>query len=1426
MKGSAMNKKRIKTLLLLTFCLLLAFACFPGASEERAYAADELQGEAYGVFDSSDGSLMLFRAPEGTYTNKQTEGTKTYFTGFEKSKSLQYPPWVSKNSLIRSFSVKDGDTIRPVSCMNWFFDCKELTDFSASGLDTSETVSLEGMFSGCSKLNDPDMSGMDTSSVTNMVSMFQDCTSMKVCDLSGFDTSQVQYIGQMFMNCGVEILDISGFDTSKVSSVNTFFGKNSNLSLIKLGPSFTILNKTELKTPIQRVKLSDDVTETSTPILDSLSDYTGEDTGWYRTGGRMVAVYDPEDGSLTFFDDVNNEHLTAGEEGTKVYYTGVLNTGKTYPSWYYKRDGIKKVTVLDEMAPLTCYRWFYGLSRMTECDLSKLDTSKASRMDGMFTGCSSLSSVRLGEKSVFSVNPPNSGWKRVRLPDGTGTSGPEILNLSDYDGSSPGTYKQADSFTCACFDSSDGSLRIFNDSADSFHNGEVIGTKTYYTGVCLSQTPPWGDVKDSIRSVIIEERISPKNVFDWFSNIRQMESLDLSELVIPSSQNGFLENCTSLKKIIINKDENGYGVLRGSGLKGIWKNRATGEECSLSDSKERNPELGSGEWELITSSKLNIDVDGSAAYGNEPGEHVLKIYHTKDGSNFGEPVREERFSGSRHSFSFEDPGYMYPDDMGNPEYYGYSFSIDDTNDISWSLETDSGKRIIHYKVTIRSGDKKPVSGEIKWEGDLEEDRPDHVTVELYRDGTKIDEQRVTAGNDWRYAFMVPAFGSDQSVFKYEVKEQPVSGYRTDYYDHDAVRILTGQLFDPCKKLWFRRDGRWYEASVNYNGGYITIPGDAAVFDFSPEVKGPFIIKDLKHSSLDDRMKGILDSLEATPEGTEAEVDSLLEDRDTEMIRPLSVGNSGILEYIRENSEYINERVSVFSGPYPFFLMPDNSASPAGTFEMSDIVNTGRRLTTEISGKKEWDTDDHPESIELVLERNGTEFKRIEVNSSGGWEYSFGELPVYDGNGDRFNYEVKEVPLKGFLLRKETRKAETEDKAVKVTYRIAEAFPSGSGNLSYAFYVAYSKDGTAYRCNLKTTSRGEVEIVFPAFEFDLNFLSQPLRGLSPTSDESAIKVTKVEIVDSPYEFDGNRYISSADPDIKWETYNKNDEVFEYPDRDRMYRYGKDEAGILDFLTGPGINTIPYSIKQDKATEVLINEYREGGLKIKKTGTGDEPLKGASFRMYYTSNSLSEQKWEKAETSPERVFETGQDGISVIEHVPYGNYILEETAAPAGYKTEEKIWKVVINADGSSEVFDEKGAPVRSEGGYYIIPNEKTRTVIEKTTQGGRLLSGAGLGLYDKAGTEVASWISSSDEPKVIEGLTEGETYTLKEISPPPGYQKAEDISFTVMKGKDTRVTMKDSAFPVPTGVLGAYGMMTLISMVISCLLLVFLRRENI
>ena len=47
------------------------------------------------------------------------------------------------------------------------------------------------------------------------------------------------------------------------------------------------------------------------------------------------------------------------------------------------------------------------------------------------------------------------------------------------------------------------------------------------------------------------------------------------------------------------------------------------------------------------------------------------------------------------------------------------------------------------------GDKKPVSGEIKWEGDLEEDRPDHVTVELYRDGTKIDE--IIESDSWRDA---------------------------------------------------------------------------------------------------------------------------------------------------------------------------------------------------------------------------------------------------------------------------------------------------------------------------------------------------------------------------------------------------------------------------------------------------------------------------------------------------------------------------------------------------------------------------------------------------------------------------------------------------------------------------------------------------
>jgi len=1426
MKGSAMNNKREILIIIMIVGLFMILPVLPLNPAWIAHAQDELEGEAYAVFDSEDGSLVFFRAPEGSYTNLQTDGTKTYYTGVESYIEATNPWWLDKKEWIRSFSVREGDIIKPKSCNKWFAGCTELTEFDPAGLDTSEAVAMNNMFLDCSKLAEVDLSGFDTSSVTQINGMFQGCISLKKCDLSSFDTSNVKYMSQMFRNSGIEELDISSFDTSKVTEINSFFGRDNKIKLIKLGPAFTILSKTELKAPLQRIKFMDDVTETSSPILYTLSDFVGDDAGWYRVGGRIVAEHDSGSGVLRIFNDNNDEHCINGETaGSKTYYTGILNTGSSNPPWYSNRSDIKRVSVETDVAPKSCYRWFYGCGALKECDLDKLDTSGTVNMNQMFRGCGSLGILRLGEKSLFSVDPPNSGWIRVRLPDGSEVSGPEISGLSEYDGSNPGTYRLKESFACACFDSSDGTLTIFRDENDEYKDGQTDGTKVYYTGICLASKPPWENVKDSIKRVNITAVISPRDISGWFKDCSQLTELDLRNMVIPMWQDGFLENCGALRCLKVKQTEGGNAINITSGLIGIWKNSQSGEEIKYSEEDYCYDEINDGEWKLVTAATLTVDVDASQAYGNDPAEHVFKIYHTNDGSHGGDMIHEEHFDGSKFSFSFEDAGFLYTGDNGGPQYYDYSFSFDENTDINWFLDGSSTMSSFHYNVTVRDNDKKAIRGKVNWEGDMPEDRPASVIIELYRDGIKAGEQTITAHDGWEYSFSVPNQSQDGTISKYEVKEKNVNGYNTVNTEYDAVRIRMGPLKKMINKLWFRRDGKWYEAEVNFYGGNITIPGDAVCFDYDPEIhENNMYIKAVSPVCLDDRTSQLMDRISAAPAGSPYEADSLFNDCSPETVIPTGINDTEILNYIEERSGTEWENIRFFSYPYPYVLTPEDSALPFGTFEMKNITNVGKRITTEIQGSKEWDQDDHPDEITLILEQNGKEYKRKTIGESDGWKYAFNELPIYDDNGNTYEYEVKEDPVQGYLLRKETRQSGTENKAVRVCFDVAERFPAQSLPFKRGSCITYDKKGKMYKLETEISESGSYEIVFPTLDFDLVFNGSNFRGLRESCDETPITVRSVEVIESPYTFDGSCFVSENDQKIKWTAYDPESDNVIYPDRNKMYIYNDGEKGVLELLRY-GLNIIPYSISYDGTQLILINEFRDGSFCIKKSDSDGNMLKGASFELYYTKNSDITEEWIKEETAPERCGSTDESGILTFEGIPYGCYILEETMPPPGYKTASQKWKAVINADGSAEIFDEEGNLLNSSDDGFIITNEKTRTVIRKTDAGGRLLGGAKLSIIDENGNEIESWTSSSDATHIVEGLAEGCSYILKETAAPNGFQTADDIEFVIQKGKDTEIRMTDNSYPVPTGVYAGYGMMTVVSEALAVGLLMILKRRK-
>lgn len=176
--------------------------------------------EAYAVFDSSDGSLTIFRDEVGKYTDGQIAGTKTYYAGIEDIEGERSPKW--SGSITK---VIIEDTFRPKTAYKMFYEESNLTSIEGiENLNMSECTNMGFMFYNCQNLTILDVSHFDTSKVTKMNGVFWGCRNLTELDLSHFDTSNVTVMNSMFKDCSnLTELDLSSFDTSKVTNTNFMF---------------------------------------------------------------------------------------------------------------------------------------------------------------------------------------------------------------------------------------------------------------------------------------------------------------------------------------------------------------------------------------------------------------------------------------------------------------------------------------------------------------------------------------------------------------------------------------------------------------------------------------------------------------------------------------------------------------------------------------------------------------------------------------------------------------------------------------------------------------------------------------------------------------------------------------------------------------------------------------------------------------------------------------------------------------------------------------------------------------------------------------------------------------------------------------------------------------------------------------------------
>ena len=160
------------------------------------------------------------------------------------------------------------------------------------------------------------------------------------------------------------------------------------------------------------------------------------------------------------------------------------------------------------------------------------------------------------------------------------------------------------------------------------------------------------------------------------------------------------------------------------------------------------------------------------------------------------------------------------------------------------------------------------------------------------------------------------------------------------------------------------------------------------------------------------------------------------------------------------------------------------------------------------------------------------------------------------------------------------------------------------------------------------------------------------------------------------------------------------------------------------------------------------------------------------------------------APENFYNAGEEKTVTLSYLPFGEYYIKELAAPNGYVFSDEVLEVKAEYQGQ----EVKVVQLSS-----VLKNQPTKVVVSKSDlTTGVELSGATLTVLDKDGNVVDTWKSVKGEQHMIERLTVGETYTLREEIAPYGYLKAEEVTFTIEDtGEIQKVEMKDD---VPTGTI--------------------------
>ena len=357
---------------------------------------------------------------------------------------------------LTNIEVGNWDTSKVTGVYHMFYGCVALTNIDVSKWDVSKVNNMRGIFSNCTGLISLDLSDWNTSSVLSFEDYskhtyngqsyyvaqgpFLNCTSLEYLSFRNWNmTNFNSFVDAVNGAQNVKEVDFRGVSLPDPEKGNrasdskgypfynvyaTFFGSNDVLEKIWL-PDVSydyVLPRQQLGDTWYGYDVDGNYLGTKYTVLPSAhSDASGKLA--YISVEKPSATL-AEYGDLTYLFGKQDEafkrdaieSIAFDISGTNDNATGAIasadvSKGQTNSITMYAKDsdgnGLYEIVIDSKGLPIIVSQkavyLFYGCNKLTALDVSDLDVSSVTSMNGMFYNCAALTNIDIGNWDVSSV---------------------------------------------------------------------------------------------------------------------------------------------------------------------------------------------------------------------------------------------------------------------------------------------------------------------------------------------------------------------------------------------------------------------------------------------------------------------------------------------------------------------------------------------------------------------------------------------------------------------------------------------------------------------------------------------------------------------------------------------------------------------------------------------------------------------------------------------------------------------------------------------------------------------------------------------------------------------------------------------------------------------------------------------------------------